>query len=168
MIRSVAGTTPQVDGAAFVHAAAEVIGDVVLGPRSSVWPYAVVRADLESISVGAESNLQDGAVLHSDPGLPLVIGDRVTVGHQACLHGCTIESEVLVGIGARVLNGARVGSGSIIGAGALVPEGAVIPGGSLVLGLPGRVVREVSPEETERLLGSAARYVTMIAAHRGR
>lgn len=167
MIRSAAGHTPDIDPAAFVHEAAEVIGWVRLGGRSSVWPAAVVRGDVETIEIGAETNVQDGAVLHSDPGMPLMIGDRVTVGHQACLHGCIVESEVLIGIGARVLNGATIGTGAIIGAAALVPEGAVIPPGSLVLGVPGRVVREVSTQETERLRGSADRYVTMIAAHSG-
>lgn len=167
MIRSASGHTPDIDPDAFVHEAAEVIGRVRLGPRSSVWPAAVVRADIEDITIGSESNVQDGAVLHSDPGLPLVVGDGVTVGHQACLHGCVVEDAVLIGIGARVLNGARIGSGAIVGAGALVPEGAEVPPGSLVLGLPGKVVREVTDDERRRLESSAARYVTMIAAHGG-
>lgn len=167
MIRSAAGKTPDIDRNAFVHDAAEVIGWVQLGSTSSVWPGAVVRGDVERIEVGTETNIQDGAVLHSDPGVPLVIGDRVTVGHQACLHGCAVEDEVLVGIGARVLNGAHIGTGSIIGAAALVPEGAEIPAGSLVLGVPGKVVREVTEKETARLRSSAQRYIEMIAAHGG-
>ena len=144
-----------------------MIGRVRLGARSSVWPGAVIRGDVEDIEVGDETNVQDGAVLHADPGLPCRLGRRVTVGHRACAHGCEIGDDAVVGIGAIVLNGARVGAGSVVGAGAVVPEGAEIPPGSLALGIPARVVRQTAPEERERFVAGAARYVEMIEAHRG-
>ena len=150
-----------------MHQSAEVIGSVVLGSRASVWPRAVVRGDTEDVVVGDESNVQDGAELHADPGMPCRVGRRVTIGHLACVHGCTLEDEVLVGIGAVVLNGAHVGTGSIVGAGAVVPEGARIPPGSLVLGIPGRVARSTTPEQVDALRESARHYVEMIDLHRG-
>ncbi|MCU0307864.1 MAG: gamma carbonic anhydrase family protein [Thermoleophilia bacterium] len=166
MIRALPGRVPDIGPGAFVHDAAEVIGTVVLGARASVWPRAVLRGDTDTIRVGAESNVQDGAVLHADPGAPCTVGDRVTIGHLACVHGCTLEDEVLVGIGAVVLNGAAVGAGSIIGAGAVVPEGMEVPRGSVVLGVPGRVTRRADPEQAERIRRTAARYVEMIGVHR--
>ena len=167
MIRTLQGEAPDVAPGAFVHDAAEVIGRVRLGARASVWPRAVIRGDTERIDVGADSNVQDGAVLHADPGFPCRIGERVTIGHLACAHGCRIDDEVLVGMGAIVMNGALVGSGSIVGAGAVVTEGARIPPGSMVLGVPARVVRETTPEEREALRASAARYAALIGRHRG-
>jgi len=166
LIRTLNGHAPALGPGAFVHDAAEVIGRVRLGARTSVWPGAVIRGDTEDIEVGDETNVQDGAVLHSDPGLPCRLGARVTIGHRACVHGCVVEDEVVVGIGAIVLNGARVGAGSVIGAGAVVAEGAEIPPGSLALGIPARVVRPTTPEERERFLHGAARYVEMIEVHR--
>ena len=133
-----------IDPGAFVHPLAVVLGDVTLGARVSIWPTAVVRADSDAIVVGAESNVQDGAVLHTDPGLPMRIGARVAIGHRAIVHGATVGDDVLIGMGAIVLNGAVIGAGSVVGAGALVTEGAVIPPRSLVLGSPGRVVRETT------------------------
>lgn len=168
MIRTLDGHVPHLEPGAFVHDAAEVIGRVTLAARSSVWPRAVIRADSERIAVGEETNVQDGAVLHADPGLPCLIGRRVTVGHLACVHGCTVEDEVLVGIGAVVLNGARIGSGSIVGAGAVVAEGVEIPAGSLALGVPARVVRPTTAQEREGLRAGARRYVDMIEVHRDR
>lgn len=167
MIRILDGHAPDLGPGAFVHDGAEVIGRVWLGAASSVWPRAVIRGDTERIVVGEGSNVQDGAVLHADPGFPCVLGARVTVGHLACVHGCHVDDEVLIGMGAIVMNGAVVGSGSIVGAGALVAEGATIPPGSMVLGMPGRVVRETTEVERERLRGSAAHYVRMIGVHRG-
>lgn len=166
MIRALSGQVPRLGPGAFVHEAAEVIGRVTLGARSSVWPRAVIRGDTEDIVVGEDANVQDGAVLHVDPGFPCTLGDRVTVGHLACVHGCTVEEESLIGIGAVVLNGARIGAGSIVGAGAVVPEGLAIPEGSMVLGIPGRVVRALGDAEREGLRASAARYVAMIEVHR--
>jgi carbonic anhydrase/acetyltransferase-like protein (isoleucine patch superfamily) len=168
VIRPLDGHAPQLGPGAFVHEAAEVIGRVRLGARSSVWPRAVIRGDTEQITVGDETNVQDGAVLHADPGMPCTLGDRVTVGHLACVHGCSIGDEALVGIGAVVLNGARIGAGSIVGAGAVVPEGVEVPPGSMVLGVPGRVVRPVGPGEREALRAGALRYVAMIEVHRDR
>jgi carbonic anhydrase/acetyltransferase-like protein (isoleucine patch superfamily) len=166
MIRALDTGSPLIDATSFVHPAAEVIGDVELGAQASVWPMAVVRADAEAVRVGRRTNLQDGVVVHADPGFPCLIGSDVTVGHRACLHGCTVEDASLIGIGATVLNGARIGAGSIVGAGAVVPEGAVIPPGSLVLGIPGRVRRPTTDTEREGLVAQAGRYVEMAARHR--
>jgi carbonic anhydrase/acetyltransferase-like protein (isoleucine patch superfamily) len=127
----------------------------------------VLRGDSDLIHVGEDTNIQDGAVVHADEGLPCTIGHRVSIGHLACVHGCTIEDEVLVGISAVVLNGARIGSGSVIGAGAVVAEGVRIPSGSLVLGVPGRVARPTTPAQRERLLQTAAHYVELGRLHGG-
>lgn len=167
VIRTLDGHAPHLSPGAFVHEAAEVIGRVRLGARSSVWPRAVIRGDTEDIAVGDETNVQDGAVLHADPGLPCRLGDRVTVGHLACVHGCEVGDEVLIGMGAIVMNGARIGAGSIVGAGAVVAEGVVVPPGSLVLGLPARVTRPLTDAERQGLAASALRYVAMIEVHRG-
>jgi carbonic anhydrase/acetyltransferase-like protein (isoleucine patch superfamily) len=166
VIRVLPGMAPEIDPEAFVHAAAEVIGRVRIGARSSVWPQAVLRGDTDLVTVGAESNVQDGAVLHADVGVPCVVGDRVSIGHLACVHGCTVEDEVLIGIGAIVLNGARIGARSVVGAGAVVAEGVRIPPGSLVLGIPGRVARPTTAGQRERLLGTARHYVGLARMHR--
>jgi carbonic anhydrase/acetyltransferase-like protein (isoleucine patch superfamily) len=150
----------------FVHPLAFVCGDAALGPGASVWPFAVVRADNERITVGAESNVQDGAVLHADPGVPCTLGARVSVGHRALVHGATVRDDCIVGMGAIVLNGAVVGAGSIVGAGALVREGQVVPAGSLVVGTPARVVRETTAEDRARIARTAAAYVRLQARHR--
>ncbi len=137
-----------------------------LGARASVWPNATIRGDTDWITVGARSNVQDGVVLHADEGVPCTIGDDVTIGHLACVHGCRVDAGVLIGIGAIILNHAHIGSGSIIGAGALITEGTVIPPGSLVVGSPGRVIRETSEEQRAGILESAAHYAHMIDVHR--
>lgn len=168
VIRPLDGHEPELSPGAFVHDAAEVIGRVRLGRRASVWPRAVIRGDTEAIEVGDETNVQDGAVLHADPGFPCRLGHRVTVGHLAVVHGCTVESGSLIGMGAIVMNGAVVGTGSIIGAGAVVPEGVTIPPGTMALGVPARVVRELSGDELAGILASAGRYVSMIEVHRDR
>jgi carbonic anhydrase/acetyltransferase-like protein (isoleucine patch superfamily) len=167
VIRTLNGHVPALGSGAFVHDAAEVIGRVRLGARTSVWPGAVIRGDTEDIEVGDETNVQDGAVLHADPGLRCRLGDRVTVGHRACIHGCTVGDDAVVGIGAIVLNGARVGAGAVIGAGAVVPEGAEVPPGSLALGVPAKVVRQTTPEERARFLEGVGHYIDMIAVHGG-
>ena len=149
----------QVHSSVFLATGAVVIGDVTIGEHSSVWFNAVVRGDTEAIRIGAMSNVQDGAVLHADPGFPCTLGDSVTVGHGAIVHGAQVEDGVTIGMGAIVLNGARIGRGSLIGAGALVPEHAEIPPGSLVLGVPGKVRRALSSEEVEKHQAAAARYV---------
>lgn len=165
MIQGLGGDTPALGDDVFIHDAAVVIGRVSLGSRASVWPTAVIRGDIEAISVGDDTNVQDGAVLHADPGLPCVVGDRVTIGHQATVHGCTVGDECLIGIGATVLNGAVVGAQSIVGAHALVPEGMEIPPGVLVVGVPAKVRRELTPEERAGLAAQAARYVANAARH---
>jgi carbonic anhydrase/acetyltransferase-like protein (isoleucine patch superfamily) len=136
-----------------------------VGAGSSVWYTAVVRADLDSVSIGNESNVQDGAVLHADPGFPLTVGDRVSIGHRAILHGCTVEDDVLVGMGAVVMNGAVVGEGSLVAAGAVVLEGMRIPPGSLVTGLPGKVRRELAHPEREATRLNAAVYRDLATSH---
>lgn len=138
---------------------AVVIGKVKLEPKASIWFGAVLRGDNELIHVGASSNIQDGCVLHTDMGYPLTIGDRVTVGHLAMLHGCTIAQNCLIGIGSTILNGAEIGENSIIGANALVPEGKIIPPNSLVVGTPGRIVREVDKEGSREISWLAEHYV---------
>jgi len=157
---------PEIDPTAFVHDDAIVIGRVHLGARASVWPTAVIRADSDVIRIGAESNVQDGAVLHADPGFPAIVGERVAIGHRAIVHGATVEDDCLIGMGAIVLNGARVGRGSLIGAGAVCKEGMVIPPNSLVLGVPGRVVRETTPEMRERIAKTVRTYLELGEAHR--
>lgn len=163
MIRSYQGLTPIVHPSAYVDPSAQVIGDVVLGERASVWPCASLRGDVGRLVIGNDSNIQDCSVLHMDDGFPLVIGDRVTVGHSVTLHGCLIEDDCLIGIGAIILNGARIGKGSVIAAGALVPERAEIPAGSLVMGVPGKVKRAVTPEEHARFAEGVQHYVAKAA-----
>ena len=143
----------------FVADNATIVGSVRLGDRSSVWFNCVLRGDNDWLEIGARSNIQDGCVLHTDPGLPLVIGDGVTVGHTAVLHGCRIGDNSLVGIGATVLNGASIGSNCIVGAHALVTENKTFPDGTLIMGSPARAVRELSDEEIGRIRESAATYV---------
>ena len=134
------------EGAAFIAPDAQIMGNVYLGQESSVWFGAVIRGDNDPIRIGARCNIQDGALLHSDPGSPLSLGEGVTVGHRAVLHGCTINDNCLIGIGAIILNRAVIGANSLIGAGALVTEGKVFPAGSLIVGQPARVVRQLTPE----------------------
>lgn len=160
MIRSYRGNAPKIAASAYVDASAQVIGRVTVGERSSIWPNVTARGDTNTISIGDETSIQDNTVLHCDVGeFALVIGNRVTVGHSAVLHGCVIEDDVLIGIGAIVLNGARIGSGSVIAAGALVAEGAQIPPGSMVMGVPGKVKREITQEERARFQVNAQHYV---------
>lgn len=150
--------SPQLGEDAWTAPSADLIGDVRLGPRASVWFGAVLRGDNTSLVLGEESNFQDGAIGHSDPGFPLTIGARVTVGHQAVLHGCTIADDCLIGMGARILNGAVIETECIVGAGALITEGKSLERGSLIVGAPARVVRQVTDEERQLLRASAAHY----------
>lgn len=158
MLRSFRGTTPTIDPQAYVDGAATVIGKVTIGPRSSVWPAAVLRGDIEPITVGAETSIQEGTVVHTDAGYPTTIGNRVTVGHAAVIHGCTIGDDALIGIGAIILSGAKIGAGAVVAAGALVPEGAEIAAGMLVMGAPAKPRREVTEAEKERFRKNAAAY----------
>ena len=152
------GVAPRVAASAWVADNAQVLGDVIIGEGASVWFGVTVRGDTDTITIGAGSNVQDGSVLHADDGVPLTIGDNVTVGHQVMLHGCTIGDGSLIGIGAIVLNGAQIGKGCLVGAGSLVTEGKVFPDGSMILGSPARVVKSLSPEQIEGLRRSAQHY----------
>ena len=143
----------------FIAPNAAVIGNVVMHERSSVWFNCVLRGDAEQIVIGAGSNIQDGTVMHADPGFPMTVGENVTVGHNAMLHGCTVGDGSLIGIGAIVLNGAKIGKNCLIGANALVTEGTEVPDGSLVLGSPGKVKKELSPEEQAGIGMNANHYV---------
>ncbi|HYZ85638.1 MAG TPA: gamma carbonic anhydrase family protein [Bryobacteraceae bacterium] len=160
MIRAYRGVVPTIAASAYIDPSAQVIGDVVVGENSSIWPNATVRGDVNSIRIGEASNVQDNCVLHVEHDVyPLTIGNRVTVGHSVTLHGCTIEDDCLIGIGAIVLNGATIGAGSVIAAGALVPERMEVPPGSMVMGVPARIKREVTEAEKERFRENAQNYV---------
>jgi len=152
-------SVPEIDPSAFVADTATLVGKVTLKANASVWFGATLRGDNERITIGAGSNVQEGTVMHTDPGFPLDIGSDVTIGHQAMLHGCTVGDGALIGIGAVILNGARIGKGCLVGAGALVTEGKTFPDGSLILGSPAKVVRQLTQEELLRLEASAASYV---------
>ena len=159
MIRSFRGITPQIAATAYIDESAQIIGDVVIGEHSSIWPQAVIRGDDHYIRIGSHTNIQDNAVLHVESELyPLVVGDRVGVGHNAILHGCQIESRCLIGMGAVILNNVRIGTGSIVAAGAVVPENAVVPPGSLIMGLPGKVRRQLNDEDLQRIDRNVASY----------
>ncbi|MEP7346691.1 MAG: gamma carbonic anhydrase family protein [Gemmatimonadaceae bacterium] len=151
---------------AFVHPLAYVTGDVELADGVFVLPFAVLRGDTDTIRIGKDTNIQDGAILHADEGVPCTLGARVTVGHRAIVHGATVEDECLIGMGAIVLNRAVIGRGSLIGAGAVVPEGMVIPPNSLVLGVPAKVVREVSANLQSRAREGVEAYCRLREWHR--
>ena len=157
--------TPDVHATAWVADNAQVMGRVSLAENASVWYGAVLRGDNDSISVGRNSNVQDGSVLHTDHGSPLVIGDDVTIGHQVMLHGCTVGDCTLVGIGSVVMNGARIGRHCIVGAGALITEGKQFPDGVLIVGSPAKVLRELSAEQIAGLQASARHYVAQQRRH---
>ena len=156
----------QIGDQVFIAENASVLGDVTIGDQASIWFGAVVRGDSDRIEIGQRSNVQDLCVLHTDPGFPCRIGQDVTIGHAAVVHGATVEDGALIGIRAVILNGARIGKGAIIGAGAVVTEGTEIPAGHLAVGVPAKVIRELSPENLERLGRSSARYVAASAAYR--
>lgn len=158
MIWELDGIAPQIDPDSWIAPDANLIGRVVIAAGASVWFGATLRGDNEEIRLGAGSNIQENCVLHTDMGFPLVIGADCTIGHKAMLHGCTIGDGSLIGMGATILNGARIGRGCLIGAGALVTEGKEIPDGSLVMGAPGRVVRDLDEAARARLLTSAEGY----------
>jgi carbonic anhydrase/acetyltransferase-like protein (isoleucine patch superfamily) len=160
MLRRFRSTFPAIHASAFVDVSAQVIGDVHIGPESSVWMNVVVRGDVNYIRVGARTNVQDLTLVHVMRHThPTVIGDDVTIGHSVVVHGCTIEDRCLIGMGAILLNGCRIGSGSIVAAGTLVPEGMVVPPGSMVMGVPGKVRRSLTPEEDASIKWYADNYV---------
>jgi carbonic anhydrase/acetyltransferase-like protein (isoleucine patch superfamily) len=157
---------PEIHEEAFVAPTAVVVGKVTMGPRASIWYGAIARADAEVIEIGEDSNVQDGSTLHSDPGSPLVIGKRVTVGHNVVLHGARVDDDVLVGMGSTVLNGAHIGSGSIVAAGAVVMQGQEIPPNSLVAGVPAKVRRETTDDDRTAITLNAKSYTDRLDQHR--
>jgi carbonic anhydrase/acetyltransferase-like protein (isoleucine patch superfamily) len=160
MIRSYQGLLPQISAGCYVDPSAQLIGDVSLGERSSVWMNAVLRGDVNFIRVGANSNVQDCAVLHGQRNLyPVIVGDWVTIGHNATVHGCVVEDAVLIGIGAIVLNNCRIGEGSLIAAGAVVPEGTQVPARTLWAGVPAKLRRELSDADRAKILEHAQNYL---------
>ncbi|MEU5162127.1 gamma carbonic anhydrase family protein [Streptomyces sp. NPDC020875] len=167
LIAAFNGIEPAIDPSAFTAPTAVVIGDVTIGPGASVWYHAVLRADCGPIVIGAGANVQDNCTVHVDPGFPVTIGARVTVGHNAVLHGCTVEDEVLIGMGATVLNGARIGAGSLIAAGAVVPQGMEVPPGSLVAGVPAVIKRPLADDARELIRVNAELYGELADGHRG-
>jgi gamma-carbonic anhydrase len=161
MIRSFRGKTPAIADSAYIDPSAELVGDITVGERSSIWLHVSIRGDVNSVHIGDETSIQDNSVLHvdSEHEFRLHIGNRVTVGHRVVLHGCHVEDEALIGIGAIVLNGAHIGRGAIVAAGALVPEGMDVPANSVVMGVPGKVRRETTPEERERFRINVENYI---------
>jgi len=157
---------PQVAGSAWIAPGAFVIGDVRLGEESSVWYGAVLRGDTEPIRIGARSNVQDGCILHADPGFPAIVGQGCVVGHNAVVHGCEIGDDCLVGMGATILNGAKIGDGSIVAAGAVVPEGRDFPPRSLIVGVPAKRAGDVIDEQAADIKRGASEYVERAASHR--
>jgi gamma-carbonic anhydrase len=167
MIRKFRGITPRIAESAYIDDSAQVIGDVVIGDRSSVWPSVAIRGDVNYIRIGNECSIQDNSVIHVDHrDWPCIVGNRVTVGHSAVLHGCHISDGALIGIGAIVLNGAKIGEGSVVAAGALVPEGMEIPPKALAMGTPAKVRREVTAEEQERFAENCDWYVRLAATYK--
>ena len=166
MLRAYQGILPTVPATCYVDLSAQIIGDVVLGEHASVWMNAVVRGDVNKIRIGANSNVQDCAVLHGMRHLyPVLIGDWVTIGHNATVHGCVVEDACLIGMGATILNDCRIGEGSIVAAGAVLPEHTVIPPNSLVAGVPGKVRRTLGPEDRELILKYAKNYLDYTAIY---
>ena len=158
--------SPKIDDNAFVAPTAVVVGAVTMRSRSSIWYSAVARADMETIEIGEDTNIQDGCTLHSDPGFPLVLGRGVTVGHRVVLHGARIDDDVLVGMGSVVMNGAHIGSGSIVAAGAVVTQGKEFPPRSVIAGIPARVVRQATDDDLAHIRGNAASYFDRLASAR--
>lgn len=167
MIYELNGKTPSIHSTSFLAIDADLIGDVTIGAHSSIWYHAVLRGDLSSISVGDYSNIQDNTTLHVEPNLPVKIGNHVTIGHQSIIHACEIEDNVLVGMGAIILNGAIVKKNCIIGAGAVVTGKKVIEEGSLVMGVPGKVIRVLTEEEIQSIQESSLCYATLSEQHKG-
>lgn len=167
MIRPYRGVLPRIADSAYIDLSAQIIGDVVIGERSSVWLNVSIRGDVNYIRIGDETSVQDNTVLHVDHDFyPLLIGNRVTIGHRAVLHGCEVGDGVLIGIGAIVLNGAKIGPGAVIAAGALVPERMEVPPNSLVMGTPAKVRREVTAEEQVRFRKNCDNYIRITAIYK--
>jgi carbonic anhydrase/acetyltransferase-like protein (isoleucine patch superfamily) len=166
MIRSFQGKLPVIGAGCYIDPSAQVLGDVTLGDHSSIWMNAVVRGDVNAIRIGPRSNVQDCAVLHGQRNLySVTVGELVTIGHNATVHGCVVEDAVLIGIGATILNDARIGEGSIIAAGAVIPEHTIIPSRSLVTGVPGKIRRELGDEDRKLILKYAQNYLDYTAIY---
>ena len=157
--------SPRIATETFIAPSADIVGDVTIGRKSSVWFQCVLRGDINSICVGEETNVQDGTIIHVSSSIPAVVGDRVTCGHRAIIHACTIHDEVLVGMGATVMDRAKIGSGTIVAAGALVTKGTEIPQGVLVMGSPARIIRELTKDERDSIPALAEKYCCVAAAH---
>src|SRR5688572_12035548 len=157
---------PQIHPTAFIAPTAAVMGNVTIGEDASVWYGTVLRGDMAPIVIGVQSNVQDGTIVHVDEGVPCTVGRRVGVGHRVILHGCTVEDECLIAMGSVLLNGVTIGTGSVVAAGAVVPEGMQVPPRSLVMGVPGRIVRQVDATLAERVAGTWQHYVEEARAHR--
>lgn len=166
LIAGVGGKEPSIAPGAFTAPTSVVLGEVTMAAGSSVWYHTVLRADCGAVVIGADTNIQDNCTVHGDPGFPVTVGERVSVGHNAVLHGCTVEDDVLIGMGATVLNGAHIGAGSLIAAQALVPQGMQVPPGSLVAGVPAKVKRELTQEEREGITLNAVMYLELVKGHR--
>ena len=166
MIYALDEIAPEISGRCYVAPTASIIGDVILREDTSIWFGAVLRGDVERITIGRGSNVQDNSVLHCDPGAPLVLDEYVTVGHQVMLHGCSVGRNSLIGIGSTILNHARIGANSIVGANALITEDKEYPDGALILGAPAKVIRELTAEEIETLPGYATRYIERAERYR--
>ncbi|WP_328581250.1 gamma carbonic anhydrase family protein [Streptomyces sp. NBC_00370] len=165
-VAGVGGKSPEIDPSAFLAPTSVVVGEVFVAAGVSVWYHTVLRADCGAIRLGADCNIQDNCTLHSDPGMPLTVGERVSVGHNAVLHGCTVEDDVLIGMGATVLNGAHIGAGSLVAAQTLVPQGMRVEPGSMVAGVPAKVRRLLTEEERAGIKLNAAVYLDLAKAHR--
>ena len=159
------GIQPEVDQTVFIAPGAVVAGRVTIGANSSIWYNAVIRGDTDTVTIGSGTNIQDGAVLHVQEGFPLSIGDRVTVGHRVILHGCKVEDDAFIGMGAIVLNGAHVGAGAVVAAGALVLQGQRIPAGMLAMGHPAKVIRPLTAEELATFQRAATKYIKLADLH---
>lgn len=166
MILSYSGICPTIDDTAFIAPGAVVVGKVEIGPRASIWYNSVVRGDADKVKIGACTNIQDGSILHQDEGFPLIIGQRVTVGHRAILHGCNIEDDALIGMGSTILSGARIGAGAVVGAGSLVLQGQEIPPGMLAIGSPARLVRVLTEGELVKFRHGVGNYLKYSELHR--
>ncbi|MGL5330573.1 MAG: gamma carbonic anhydrase family protein [Peptostreptococcaceae bacterium] len=166
MIKDYMGKSPQIDDSVFVAESADIIGEVSIEKNASVWYNVVIRADVQPVTIGENSNIQDGCVVHTAYDIPTIIGKNVTVGHKALVHGCTIGDNTLIGMGAIVLDGAEVGENTLLGAGSLVPPGKKIPSGVLAMGSPAKVIRELSLEEIENITKSALNYVKTANNHK--
>jgi len=155
-----------IHASAFVHEMASIIGDVLVKEEANIWPFAVLRGDIERITIGRRVSIQDGSVLHTDPGFPTLVDDGCTVGHGCILHGCQVGKNTLIGMGAIILTGAKIGEGCIVGAGALVPEGKEIPESSVVIGVPAKVVRAVEDRDRERIRRTSEAYLGLMKMYK--